>query len=339
MSSPRFSIRRRSSIAVSVESKQHQASPCLSSSGRRPPLNDSIELQPLQSSSPCISNSRRSSINSSMELQPLQSSPCLSSSRRSSIAVGVESKPHLKPSSRRASVSSSSVSCGDDNTKTGHTSFSGRDRLEKYASVFTGSPTLNNFYGNMLSKTLRYRQSKGYTTEKFNAHEVYPNLYVGDVYAAHNVTELKGRGFTHIVNCVPGVQPAFASEFKYLYIPMLDCPTESISDQFNDSFNFIHDALSNHGVVLVHCLQGMSRSATIASSYVMKAMHVPAREAVSILQSRRSIIKPNYGFMRQLEQYEKEMNEIRKEEITAHKKAAEECSDRLSSPSPIIPPS
>eukprot|EP01111_Echinosteliopsis_oligospora_P012004 TRINITY_DN4073_c0_g1_i1.p1 TRINITY_DN4073_c0_g1~~TRINITY_DN4073_c0_g1_i1.p1 ORF type:complete len:228 (+),score=65.24 TRINITY_DN4073_c0_g1_i1:119-802(+) len=207
--------------------------------------------------------------------------------------------------------------------------FSTRDKIEKYAQVFTGSQALNNFYGSVLSKTLRLRHKGGFSSEKFNAHEVFPNLYVGDVYAAHNTNELQKRGFTHIVNCVPGVKPAFEDDFKYLYIPMLDCATEAISDQFNASFEFIHDALSNHGRVLVHCLQGMSRSATIASAYVMKALHVSADEAVSILQAKRGIVRPNYGFMIQLEFYGKQMEKQKEEEISAQKKEALETGNEF----------
>jgi len=223
--------------------------------------------------------------------------------------------------SASSSVSTPLVSRKKSVDFSSHT-FSSRDKLEKYAQVFTGSHALNNFYGSVLSKTLKFRHAKGYTTEKFNANEIITNLYVGDVYAAHNSAELKKRGFTHIVNCVPGVKPAFTEDFKYLYIPLLDCATENISELFNQAFEFIHEALSNHGRVLIHCLQGMSRSATIASAYVMKALHVPAREAVSILQSKRGIVKPNYGFMIQLEQFEKEMVEERKEEQEIQEEAA-----------------
>eukprot|EP01111_Echinosteliopsis_oligospora_P012007 TRINITY_DN4073_c0_g1_i5.p1 TRINITY_DN4073_c0_g1~~TRINITY_DN4073_c0_g1_i5.p1 ORF type:complete len:119 (+),score=44.23 TRINITY_DN4073_c0_g1_i5:227-583(+) len=110
---------------------------------------------------------------------------------------------------------------------------------------------------------------------------------------------------------------------------MLDCATEAISDQFNASFEFIHDALSNHGRVLVHCLQGMSRSATIASAYVMKALHVSADEAVSILQAKRGIVRPNYGFMIQLEFYGKQMEKQKEEEISAQKKEALETGNEF----------
>eukprot|EP01111_Echinosteliopsis_oligospora_P010241 TRINITY_DN3151_c0_g1_i1.p1 TRINITY_DN3151_c0_g1~~TRINITY_DN3151_c0_g1_i1.p1 ORF type:complete len:252 (+),score=65.28 TRINITY_DN3151_c0_g1_i1:92-847(+) len=227
----------------------------------------------------------------------------MSAIRRSSVDCSSSSFLLSSGGSRRASVDYSN-----------HV-FSTRDKIEKYAQVFTGSHTLNTLYGSVLSKTLRFRHEKGYTTEKFNAHEIYPNLYVGDVYAAHNTSELRKKGITHIVNCVPGVKPAFTDDFKYLYIPMLDCATEAINEQFDASFDFIHDALSNHGRVLVHCIQGMSRSATIASSYVMKALHVPAHEAVTILQSKRSIVKPNYGFMVQLEMYG-ELISQQKQQIT-----------------------
>lgn len=59
----------------------------------------------------------------------------------------------------------------------------------------------------------------------FNAHEVYPNVYVGDVYAAHNSNELKKQKITHVVNVACGVAPAypdvcivFFSLFLFLFL-------------------------------------------------------------------------------------------------------------------------
>jgi hypothetical protein len=43
----------------------------------------------------------------------------------------------------------------------------------------------------------------------FDAQEIAPDLYLGDVYAAHNTQEQKNRSITHIVTCTVGVLPPF----------------------------------------------------------------------------------------------------------------------------------
>ena len=57
--------------------------------------------------------------------------------------------------------------------------------------------------------------------------------------------------------------------------------------------------------VLVHCLAGMSRSATIVIAYLLATTAMTITEATEFVRSKRSIIRPNYGFINQLEQYEK----------------------------------
>jgi len=168
----------------------------------------------------------------------------------------------------------------------------------------TGSYHLNYFCGNIVGKALR-RKSLGSLSSSFNAHEVLPGIYVGDVLAAHNVPELKKRKITHIVNCILGVTPAFPNEFKYLHIQLIDCPTQSVSIHFNETCRFIEDAMSNDGKVLIHCMRGVSRSATLAAAYMMYQQGVTCEQAVLILRQTRPVICPNEGFMIQLQWYEK----------------------------------
>eukprot|EP01111_Echinosteliopsis_oligospora_P017123 TRINITY_DN7319_c0_g1_i1.p1 TRINITY_DN7319_c0_g1~~TRINITY_DN7319_c0_g1_i1.p1 ORF type:complete len:224 (+),score=55.22 TRINITY_DN7319_c0_g1_i1:94-765(+) len=174
------------------------------------------------------------------------------------------------------------------------------DRLEKMGSFLTGSVKLNQFYGYMVSRSLR-----NYKSSKFSANEVIPRVYLGDVYAAHNITELKKRNITHIVSVVLAVPPAFPNDFKYLHLPLLDNAAEDIHHHFTATHDFISEAVSSGGSVLIHCLRGISRSATITAAYVMQSRHLCPSKAVDLLRQTRPIVKPNYGFMEQLEQFQK----------------------------------
>jgi len=180
----------------------------------------------------------------------------------------------------------------------------GPDRFERFADVFLSNYALNYYYGVALGKALRWS-----LPNTFNAHEVFPNVFVGDVYAAHNTSELKKRNFTHIVNMACGVTPAFPDEFTYLHIPILDCASENIQDHFHKTSAFIHNALERGGKVLIHCLKGISRSATIAAAFVIKEHSMTPTETVNILRKFRPCIKPNYSFMMQLEWYARELQQ------------------------------
>lgn len=59
----------------------------------------------------------------------------------------------------------------------------------------------------------------------------------------------------------------------------------------------------NGQAVLVHCKMGVSRSASTVIAYAMKQQRWPLDVALAFVRDRRSIIKPNEGFMKQLQTY------------------------------------
>jgi len=181
------------------------------------------------------------------------------------------------------------------------------DRFERVADVFLSNYSLNYYYGQFISRTLRWSQP----SSNFNAHEVYPNVFVGDVYAAHNTNALKKQRITHVVNVACGVAPAYPQDFTYLHIPLLDCASENIQTHFHKTSEFIHNALAGGGRVLIHCLKGVSRSATIAAAFVIKSQTTTPDDAVEILRKHRSVIKPNSGFMNQLDHYSLSLKEAK----------------------------
>lgn len=60
----------------------------------------------------------------------------------------------------------------------------------------------------------------------------------------------------------------------------------------------------NHSKCLVHCKMGVSRSATTVIAYAMKEFGWSLEKAYNFVKQKRSITRPNPGFMRQLAEYE-----------------------------------
>lgn len=67
-------------------------------------------------------------------------------------------------------------------------------------------------------------------------------------------------------------------------------------------FIFVYYRKSGQAV-LVHCKMGVSRSASTVIAYAMKQQHWTLDVALTYVRDRRSIIKPNEGFMKQLQTY------------------------------------
>ncbi|KAI3363142.1 hypothetical protein L3Q82_011797 [Scortum barcoo] len=89
-------------------------------------------------------------------------------------------------------------------------------------------------------------------------------------------------------------------DIQYLGVEADDKPTFNISQYFCPATQFIHEALSYpQNKVLVHCVMGRSRSATLVLAYVMMKHSLSVVDAIEHVRQRRCIL-PNHGFLKQL---------------------------------------
>ena len=97
--------------------------------------------------------------------------------------------------------------------------------------------------------------------------------------------------------------PSYNKEDNFIHkvIGIPDVFTENIIQYFGECLLFMED----NKKVLVHCMAGASRSATIIIAYLMWKNQLDFTEAVTLLEQIRPIISPNYGFVRQLQMFEK----------------------------------
>ena len=72
-------------------------------------------------------------------------------------------------------------------------------------------------------------------------------------------------------------------------------------------------ALAEGGTVLVHCTWGKSRSVAFIVAFLMRTQGMNLDKALAYVQQKRSVAKPNDGFMQQLRLYEKGMMMMSKE--------------------------
>ncbi|XP_023574615.1 dual specificity protein phosphatase 13 isoform X2 [Octodon degus] len=141
-----------------------------------------------------------------------------------------------------------------------------------------------------------------------HVNEVWPNLFLGDAYAARDKSRLLQMGITHVVNAAAGrFQVDTGAKFyhglplEYYGIEAEDNPYFDISIYFLPVARYIRAALSApRGRVLVHCAMGVSRSATLVLAFLMICENMTLVEAIQAVQAHRDIC-PNSGFLRQLQ--------------------------------------
>lgn len=141
-----------------------------------------------------------------------------------------------------------------------------------------------------------------------NYNEVYPGLFLGDRKIAMDKNSLKELGITHVINCAQGQRSIFVNTdakyykdmgIKFYGIKASDTESFDISKFFRPTANIIQQALEKGGKVLVHCVSGVSRSATIIIAFLMLKRRMAFREAIKSVREKRCIC-PNDGFMTQL---------------------------------------
>uniref|UniRef100_A0A8K9XQF2 Dual specificity protein phosphatase n=1 Tax=Oncorhynchus mykiss TaxID=8022 RepID=A0A8K9XQF2_ONCMY len=119
---------------------------------------------------------------------------------------------------------------------------------------------------------------------------------------------LKKLGMTHILNAAEGTWnnvdtgAEYYSDMDVVYYGVVaeDTPTFDLSQYFFSAAQFIDQTLNiPENKLLVHCVMGRSRSATLFLAYLMICKNMTVVDAVDHVKRRRRII-PNWGFLKQL---------------------------------------
>eukprot|EP01084_Bolivina_argentea_P097225 174805_1 len=145
-------------------------------------------------------------------------------------------------------------------------------------------------------------------------HIINNRLYLGNINHSRNELILKTLKITHIVNVSEKLN-AFEDDnelnIKYLQCVLLDNENQDIQKYFNKACVFINNTLNKdkNNRILCHCNAGISRSSTIIMAYLIKMYKMKYEEAYQYVLKRRDIIKPNPGFVKQLQLFEAKVNE------------------------------
>ena len=139
---------------------------------------------------------------------------------------------------------------------------------------------------------------------------IYPSLvlanqlYLGRGDQATNEKILSNLRLTHIINISCEHPSPYTDRIEYLTIMLDDVSQSDLKQHFPRVCQFISQALSSNGRILVHCNLGVSRSSTLVISYLMKSRQWTLKVAHDFVKDRRTCIKPNRGFLQQLGEWE-----------------------------------
>ena len=174
------------------------------------------------------------------------------------------------------------------------------------------------------------RPNRPASSNKRVASKIAPRLYLTCLATAKDATQLADLGITHVVSAIENA-PTFPSTYplRTLHISISDYDGEDILSHLPVTTSFIRDALAENpknrilvrahcdglcakdttsndnlrGPKQVHCFMGISRSSTIVMAYLIATTKMTPHEALATVRSKRTIVRPNRGFMSQLQEY------------------------------------
>ncbi|XP_072525559.1 dual specificity protein phosphatase 8 isoform X1 [Salminus brasiliensis] len=167
---------------------------------------------------------------------------------------------------------------------------------------------------------------------------ILPHLYLGSQKDVLNKDLMAQNGITYVLNASNTCpKPEFISESHFMRIPVNDNYCEKLLPWLDKTNEFIDKAKVSNSRVIVHCLAGISRSATIAIAYIMKTMGLSSDDAYRFVKDRRPSISPNFNFLGQLLEFEKGLRLLKalssgQEKSEQPNEAAESRKDASSKP-------
>jgi atypical dual specificity phosphatase len=139
-----------------------------------------------------------------------------------------------------------------------------------------------------------------------------PSLYLGSYGAASSSGFLEANGITHVLSI--GNDAAIDDQHQrpninYLAVHLSRQPTRLGADgAIGAAAPFIDGSLGNGGKILVHCKQGISRSATVLAAYLMKNKGLTLNQALGTIIRARPVARPGHQLLSYLKEIEEEIH-------------------------------
>jgi len=143
-------------------------------------------------------------------------------------------------------------------------------------------------------------------------------IFIGDKTDAKNLRQLCNNRIKYVMNVSPSKCDGGVSNyherktdsFIYCRVSLQDNASEDLRLHFDKAWEFMKTArIREDGNILVHCNLGISRSAAVVTSYLMKFHRHSLDAALAIVREARPQAKPNDGFMEQLRALENELRD------------------------------
>ncbi|KAK9462349.1 protein-tyrosine phosphatase-like protein [Lipomyces oligophaga] len=133
-------------------------------------------------------------------------------------------------------------------------------------------------------------------------HKIEPyEIYLGSLFALRGKKAIQDAHISHVLSAVNGkLDLSQLPETSHLHVDIEDDEDTDLLQHLEHALAFMDEAISSGGAVLVHCMAGVSRSASIVCAYIMRDRQILFDEALELVRHARPIANPNDSFREQL---------------------------------------
>ena len=129
---------------------------------------------------------------------------------------------------------------------------------------------------------------------------IIDNIYLGDIVAASNETFLKEFNISIVINCAIEFESIY-TDIKALELKLYDSIYQNLFPKLEYAYKIIKQYPNTN--ILIHCIMGMSRSASLVVFYLMKDKKWDYNTCFKFIQEKRPIAWPADYFEFQLKDY------------------------------------
>jgi protein-tyrosine phosphatase len=134
--------------------------------------------------------------------------------------------------------------------------------------------------------------------------EIVRYLFLGSESKVGNIKWLKKHNIKTVVNATDDLMYKYDDSINFYMWGLKDLPTQNIIPYLEKTAKIIDQSLKNHQGILIHCHMGISRSASLVWYWLATRKYDgDINAALLYLQSKRWIVNPNPGFLKQVKKY------------------------------------
>jgi len=132
------------------------------------------------------------------------------------------------------------------------------------------------------------------------------HLWLGSFAAISDADLLRKHRISHLVQVIdaPLLPSVNDPNMTVTRIDIMDIPSADLKSHLDNACARIEKSLAAGKNVLVHCQQGISRSASVVIAYLIKNHGMSYEFAFAFVKKYRACIEPNPGFVECLKQWE-----------------------------------